>query len=120
MRPVAASINSAPAREIGADALEPDVREEQSFFRHASNLTPPVELEPVGPWSARKGQERNLGLGPTLNMSGWDKKSSQMLNTSESSAEPVGLEPTHPLGRQFSRLVQYQLCDGSMLSRVGR
>ena len=28
-------------------------------------------------------------------------------------AEPVGFEPTHPHGRQFSRLVQYQLCDGS-------
>ena len=31
----------------------------------------------------------------------------------EGQAEPVGLEPTHPHGRQFSRLVQYQLCDGS-------
>jgi hypothetical protein len=31
----------------------------------------------------------------------------------EGQAEPVGLEPTSPLGRRFSRPVQYQLCDGS-------
>ena len=32
-------------------------------------------------------------------------------------AEPVGLEPTSPLGRRFSRPVQYQLCDGSKTSQ---